>query len=200
MKASLLTTLLASLFLSGCVTIPQDIKGNTGLLTTANYRSINQDISRFKGQEVRLGGRVLNVVNTRDETLFEIAVLPLDDSARPLLGSAYQGRIIVKASKFIEPLTLKDHLVTVLGNVVGTTDGKVGQAEYKYLTLSLLGYQVWQIRDSITPVNYPPYGMYGPGSYWRDGYGWGPGNPALMSGWGWYPGEPMFQIEPQVVE
>lgn len=200
MKGSLLTTLLASLFLSGCVAIPQNIKGNNSLLATANYQSINQDISRFKGQEVRLGGRVLNVVNTQHETLLEIAVLPLDESARPQLGSTYQGRIIVKANQFIEPLTLKDNLITVLGTVAGTTDGKVGEAAYKYLTLNLLGYQVWQIRDSIVPVTYPPYGIYGTGPYWRDGYGWGAGNPGMMSGWGWYPAEQMYQVEPQVVE
>lgn len=210
MKAPLLTTLLACLLLSGCVSIPQDIKGNNNLLASVSYQDINQDIPRFKGQEVRLGGKVLNVVNNQNDTLFEVAVLPLDDNARPQLGTSYQGRIIVKANKFIDPLILKDHLVTVLGTVAGTTSGKVGQADYQYLTLNLQGYQVWQIRDSIVPTNYPPYGMYGPGFYGMQGYGWGPNgaftpgwgpsNGAFMSSWGWYPAEPMYQVQPQVVK
>jgi len=199
MKAPLLTTLLACLFLSGCVSIPQDIQGDNSLLASVSYKDINQDVSRFKDQQVRLGGKVLNVVNTQNETSFEVAVMPLDDNARPELGSAYQGRMIVKANQFIDPLTLKDHLITVLGTVNGIIKGKVGQADYNYLAINMQGYQVWQIRDNIVPINYPPYGMYGPGPYWRHGYGWGPGNPAFMPGWGWYPAEPMFHVEQQVV-
>lgn len=198
MKIPLITTLLACLALSGCVSIPQNIQGNKNSLVSASYQDINQDVSRFNGQEVRLGGKVLNVVNSQNETSFEIAVLPLDDNARPELGTAFQGRIIVKANKFIDPLILEDHLITVLGTVTGTTNGKVGNADYRYLTLSLLGYQVWQVRDNIMPVSYPPYGFYGPNPYWH--HGWGPASATYMPGWGWYPSGTLFQVEPQVVK
>jgi len=195
MKTPLVISLLACLALSGCVSVPQDIQGNNSLLAKVSYQDIQQNIAGFNGQQVRLGGKVLNVVNHQNETLFEVAVLPLDSSARPELGTAFQGRIIVKASKFIDPLTLKDHLVTVLGTVTGTTDGKVGEADYRYLTLSLQGYQVWQVRENIVPVNYTGVGIYGPNPYWR--YGWGS---TYMPGWGWYPAGTMFQVEQQVVK
>lgn len=198
MKTPLLISLLACLALSGCVSIPQDIQGSNSSLDKVSYQDIKQDIARFNGQEVRLGGKVLNVVNNQNETSFEVAVLPLDYSARPELGTAFQGRIIVKASKFIDPLTLKGHLVTVLGTVTGTTNGKVGEADYQYLTLSLQGYQVWRIRENIVPVNYPGFGGFGPDPYWR--YGWGPTNAYFMPGWGWYPAGAMFQVEQQVVK
>lgn len=198
MKAPLLISLLACLALSGCVSIPQDIQGNDRTLAKVSYQDIKQDIARFNGQEVRLGGKVLNVVNHQNETSFEVAVLPLDYSARPELGTAFQGRIIVKANKFIDPLTLKDHLVTVLGTVTGTTNGKVGEADYQYLTLNLQGYQVWRIRDNIVPINYSGFAGYGPNPYW--GYGWGPAGAASMPGWGWYPAGAMFQVEQQVVQ
>ncbi len=197
MKLSLFITLLACFILSGCVSIPQDIQGNSRSLSEISYQDIQQDVSRFHGQEVRLGGKVLNVINSQNETLFEVAVLPLDYSARPELGTAFQGRIIVKANKFIEPLTLKHHLVTVLGTVTGITNGKVGEADYQYLTLSLQGYQVWQIRENIVPVNDFGFGGYGPDPYWR--YAWGPMHMFYMPGWG-YPAGPMFQVEPQVVK
>lgn len=194
MKSPLPIVLLACLALSGCVSIPQEIQGNNTLLAKVSYQDIKQDIPRFNGQEVRLGGKVLHVTNGQNETTFEVAVLPLDASARPELGTAVQGRIIVKANKFIEPLTLKDRLITVLGTVDGTTQGKVGEADYQYLTLNLQGYQVWQVRDNLVPINYTGFGAYGPNPYWR--YGWGPG---YMPGWGWYPPGVMFQVEQQVV-
>lgn len=197
MKTPLVISLLACLALSGCVSIPQDIQGNNKTLANISYQDIEQDLARYNGQEVRLGGKVLNVVNHQNETAFEVAVLPLDDNARPELGSTFQGRIIVKASKFIDPLTLKDHLVTVLGRVAGTTPGKVGEADYQYLTLNLQGYQVWKIRENFVPVNYSAFGGYGPNPYWQ--YGWGPMNPYFMPGWGWYPASTMFQVEQQVV-
>lgn len=208
MKLSLVIPLLACLAVSGCVSIPQDIQGNNSLLKKVSYQDIRQNVAGFTGQEVRLGGKVLNVINHQNETSFEVAVLPLDYSARPELGTAVQGRIIVKASKFIEPLTLKDHLVTVLGTVAGITNGKVGEADYQYLTLNLQGYQVWQIRDNVVPLNYAGfggfggfggyggYGGYGPNPYWGYG-GWGP---SYMPGWGWYPSGDMYQVEQQVVK
>ncbi len=197
MKSSIFISLIACLLLSGCVSIPQEIQGSSRSLAEISYQDIQQDVSRFNGQEVRLGGKVLNVVNGQNETSFEVAVLPLDSSARPELGTAFQGRMIVKTSQFIEPLTLKDRLITVLGTVSGITNGKVGEADYQYLTLSLQGYQVWQIRDNIVPINYPGFGGYGPSPYWR--YGWGPTNAYFMPGWGWYPPGMMFQVEQQVV-
>lgn len=198
MKSPLPITLLACLMLSGCVSIPQQIQGNNDLLASVSYQDINQDFSRFNGQEVRLGGKVLNVINHQNETSFEIAVLPLDSNAKPELDTAYEGRILVKANKFIEPLTLKDRLITVLGTVTGITKGKVGDADYAYLTLNLQGYQIWQIRDSLVPVGYPGFGFYGPSPYWR--YGYGPGSAAFMPGWGWYPAGAQFQVEQRVVK
>lgn len=203
MKISPLTLLIGTLLLSGCVSIPQTIQGNKGQLVSATYPDISQNIARYKGQQVRVGGKVLNVVNSKQGTLFEMAVLPLDSGARPEPQAAFQGRVLVKSAKFIDPLTLKDRLVTVLGRVDGETLGKVGEADYAFLTLNLQGYQVWHIQDDIVPVNYPAYGAFGPSPYWSRGWGWGPVAPGIMPGWGpdWgpYPYQPVFKVEPELV-
>lgn len=198
MKKKLLIAALISLGLSGCVSIPKSIEGNSTLLASQNYATIRGDLPAYLNKQVRLGGRVLNVINTNNETLFEIAVLPLDSNARPDISGSYQGRIMVKAAKFIEPLTLKDHLVTVLGTVTGSTVGKVGHASYDFITLQAIGYQVWRVRSEMVPVNDFNYGI---GPYWDNtwnpaygGYtpGWG--------GWGWYPQPETYQVQQQIVQ
>lgn len=198
-KKNLVAAALFTFLLSGCASIPPSIQGNSTLLASQNYTAISSNLPFYLNKQVRLGGRVLNVINHNNETLFEVAVLPLDKSARPEIGSAYQGRIMVRAAKFIEPLTLKDHLVTVLGTVTGSTTGKVGQADYNFVTLQAIGYQIWRVRDDIVPVSDLNYGF---GPYWQSNWNpaYGPYYPAAWGEWGWYPPEvATYQIQKEVV-
>jgi len=196
MKTQLLAATLFSLILTGCVSIPQEIQGNSTLLASEDFPAIHKDLASYLDKQVRLGGKVLNVINKNNETLFEVAVLPLDSNARPEINAGYQGRMMVRVAKFIDPLTLNNHLITVLGTLSGSTEGKVGEAQYNFITLNAIGYQVWRVRDNIVPVGPVNYGM---GPYWR--HGWGPAyGPYPAWGWGWYPQEPRFRVEKQVVE
>lgn len=82
--------LIVSLLLSGCVTVPDSVKG-----TSAKPQ---QDLARvltapqlYTGQESRFGGKVIRVDNRKDKTRLEIAAMPLDEGARPILGSPLRG-------------------------------------------------------------------------------------------------------------
>lgn len=199
MSIKSLAVAMAVIFLAGCASIPQSIKGNPNLVINSDYAEISQNVAAYQGKEVRLGGKVLNVINNKNETLFEVAVLPLNTSAKPEINSSYQGRIIVKASKFIEPLSLKGHLVTVLGTIGNTIDGHVGKAAYTFLSVNLVGYQVWKVMDNIVPDGYMDYGF---GPYWQNQWGAAGYAPYTYNpgfGWGWYPEENTYQIEKEVV-
>lgn len=190
MRRKLLAVTAATFFLAGCAAIPPSIQGDANLLANVNYTEINKNTALYKGKEVRLGGKVINVINNKNETLFEVAVLPLDSSARPETNSSYQGRIMVKAASFIDPLSIKNHLITVLATVSGDINGKVGNANYKFLTLDLINYQVWHVENNIVPLDTMNYGF---GPYWQNN--WGP----YMPGWGWYPSDTSYQVEKQLV-
>ncbi|ORM59852.1 hypothetical protein PRCB_13280 [Pantoea rodasii] len=192
MKKGNLFMLLPVLIVTGCSSIPKDIGGNSKLVSSANFYQLYEHPDQYTGYPVRIGGRVLNVINHKKETLLEIAVLPLDDSARPEINDSYEGRVIVKDKGFIDPLLLKNHYLTVLADVEGSANGKIGETPYKFVLLSLLGYNIWHIKEDMIPVDSWNYGF---GPYWnyrRAAY------PYAMN-WGWYPVPAGYRLEKTIV-
>jgi outer membrane lipoprotein len=82
---------------------------------------------------VRWGGRIVQVRNLRERTLIEVLGLPLDRDGRPQSGASPQGRFIVERAGFLEPhLYAENRLLEVEGRLDGFTDGRVGEAPYRY--------------------------------------------------------------------
>ncbi|WP_176265180.1 Slp family lipoprotein, partial [Salmonella enterica] len=81
-----------ALMLSGCVTIPDAINGSSPTPQQDLVRVMNAP-QLYIGQEARFGGKVVAVQNQQGKTRLEIATVPLDSGARPVLGEASRGRI-----------------------------------------------------------------------------------------------------------
>ncbi len=79
--------LVCALVLSGCVSVPDTIKGHSALPQQDLLRVMSNP-ALYVGQESRFGGKVVNVTNRNGKTRLEIATQPLDDGARPVLGPA----------------------------------------------------------------------------------------------------------------
>ncbi|MDF7760241.1 Slp family lipoprotein [Kosakonia cowanii] len=172
---------LVTVALSGCVTVPDAIKGSSPTPQQDLVRVMNAP-TLYVGQEGRFGGKVINVINQQGKTRLEIASLPLDEGARPVLGEPSIGRIYADISGFVDPVDFRNQLVTVVGPITGTEAGKVGSASYTYMVMQVNGYKRWRLQQQIMmpPQPLDPW-FSGPGPYpWRTGYG----------PWGWYPPEP----------
>nr|UKE85852.1 Slp family lipoprotein [Pectobacterium sp. PL152] len=163
----------AALLLSGCVTIPDAIKGTSPTPQDDLVRVMNAP-QIYVGQESRFGGRVVGIRNEANKTRLEIASMPLDSGAKPLLDMPSEGRFIAYVNRFLEPVDFKDQLVTVVGPIVGTEQGAIGDKPYRYVVIDAQGYKRWNV---VQRLMMPPGGYgYGPWG-WRAGYGygWGPG-------------------------
>lgn len=163
--------------LSGCVSIPDAIKGSSP--------TPQQDLVRvmaapqlYVGQESRFGGKVVNVQNQQGVTRLEIATVPLDSGARPTLGEPSRGRIYADINGFLDPVDFRGQLVTVVGPISGTVEGKIGSTPYKFPLIKATGYKRWNLTQQVVlpPQPMDPWG-FGPHP-WRYGYGYGYG--------GWY--------------
>ncbi|MFW0767104.1 Slp family lipoprotein [Trabulsiella odontotermitis] len=168
---------LVAIALSGCVTVPDAIQG-TSPTPQQDLTRVMAAPSLYVGQEARFGGKVVNVRNEQGKTRLEIATVPLDSGARPLLGTASRGRIYADVNGFLDPVDFRDQLVTVVGPIAGTVDGKIGDTPYKYMMMNVTGYKRWRVVQQVVmpPQPIDPW-MWGP--YPRHGrYGYG--------GWGWY--------------
>lgn len=178
--------LLASLLLSGCVTVPNSVMGTSAMPQQDLLRVMNAP-ELYKGQEARFGGKVMAVSNKDGITRIEIAAMPLDDSARPILGSSSMGRIYADINGFVDPVNLKNQMVTVVGPIVGVEKGKIGDASYSFVVVKVYGYQRWreveQVVSAPQPIN--PWIWYGPGGGRRHG-GYYMGPPP----WGYYQAPP----------
>lgn len=164
--------------LSGCVSVPEAIQGSSPTPQQDLVRVMNAP-QLYVGQEARFGGKVINVQNTQGKTRLEIAAVPLDSAARPVLGEPSRGRIYADVSGFLDPVDFRNQLVTVVGPITGTADGKVGETQYKYMVMQVNGYKRWRIAQQVVmpPQPIDPW-LWGPGPHpWRyGGYG----------GMGWY--------------
>ncbi|MEL7628380.1 Slp family lipoprotein [Pectobacterium aroidearum] len=172
-KARLCLVAAAALLLSGCVTIPDAIKGTSPTPQDDLVRVMNAP-QIYVGQESRFGGRVVSIRNEANKTRLEIASMPLDSGAKPLLDMPSEGRFIAYVNRFLEPVDFKDQLVTVVGPIIGTEQGAIGDKPYRYVVIDAQGYKRWNV---VQRLMMPPGGYgYGPWG-WRAGYsyGWGPG-------------------------
>ncbi|HDS6455581.1 TPA: Slp family lipoprotein [Morganella morganii subsp. morganii] len=168
---------ILSLALAGCATVPESIKGS-GTTMLTDFQAVQKAPQAYKGMEARFGGRVLSVQNQPDMTQLEIAVMPLNSTGAPFLGSTITGRMYARINSFMEPDNFRDQYVTVVGLMNGTQAGKIGDVPYTFPVIDVTGFQRWhQARQVIMP---PP--VYGPDPWrWHNGY-YGGG----YYGGGWY--------------
>jgi len=175
---------LSVLLLGGGVSVPDAIKGTSPTPQQDLVRVMNAP-QLYIGQEARFGGRVVNVDNQQGKTRLEIATLPLDSAARPLLGQPSRGRIYADVNGFLDPVDFRNQLVTVVGPITGTVEGKIGSSPYKFMVMQVNGFKRWRVTQQVVmpPQPIDPW-MWGPRPGW--GYGYGP--------WGWYnPGPAQVQ-------
>lgn len=177
------------LALSGCVTVPDAIKGTSSHPQQDLVRVMNAP-QLYVGQEARFGGKVVDIQNMQGKTRLEIATMPLDSGARPVLGEASIGRIYALVPGFLDPVDYRGQLVTVVGPITGTDNGKIGETAYKYMVMQVTGYKRWRVVQQVVmpPEPMDPW-MWGGGYRWRT-------HPAP---WGFYNQEP-GRVESVVTE
>ncbi|WP_410707146.1 Slp/YeaY family lipoprotein [Citrobacter amalonaticus] len=172
-----------ALMLSGCVTVPEAIKGSSPTPQDDLVRVMNAP-QLYVGQEARFGGKVVEIQNQQGKTRLEIATVPLDSGARPILGEPSRGSIYANVNGFLDPVDFRGQLVTVVGPITGTVEGKVGSTPYKFMTMDVTGYKRWRLAQQVVMPPQPIDPWFYGGRGWPYGYG----------GWGWYnPGPAQVQ-------
>jgi len=112
-----------------------------------------------KGQRVRWGGTIAQVLNKEDFTVLEIVSRPLWRSGRTRHNDATDGRFIAEINGFVDPeIASPGRDISVIGTVSRIDDGKVGEADYRYPVMAVFDYQFWEARNQ--------YDRYGAGHYY----------------------------------
>lgn len=181
-----------ALMLSGCVTVPDAIKGSSPTPQQDLARVMNAP-QLYVGQEARFGGKVVDVQNQQGKTRLEIATVSLDSGARPVLGEVSRGRILADVNGFLDPVDFRGQLVTVVGTISGSVDGKIGNTPYKFMLMNVTGYKRWRVTQQVVmpPQPIDPWFYGARARHYGYGYGYGYG--------GWYNPGPV-QVQTIVTE
>lgn len=155
---SLLLIFLASLVVSGCQSIPNDLELDVPNLSLSEVMGLPDN---YQGQVIRWGGTVVKVENTDQVSRIELLAYPLNSYARPIPGQASEGRFIVQIDGFIDPLVYtQGREVTVTGTLAGSQNAMIGRFDYRYPVVRGETHKLWSPREEVEIV--PVY------RYWHD--------------------------------
>ena len=166
-----LLALALGVALAGCAAGPQ-----TRPATDASPAAVAADATRFEGQRAEWGGQILAVHNLRNRTELEVLAYPLSSGGRPSSTGTPLGRFIAVRSGFLEPADFAaGRFVTVSGVIGPPREGPVGEARYRYATLSAEALRLWDGYYPSQPAGVYPFGTIGIGVGSGGFYGGGVG-------------------------
>ena len=131
---------LLVVLLAGCATT-YDIGGADTTLTPQQAAAA---IGSARDKNVAWGGVIVGARNLADHTQLELLGYPLDDRNRPDRDAAPTGRFLAEHPGYLETADYKEgRLVTVIGTIVESRTGTVGEARYVYPVLNVTGLKLW---------------------------------------------------------
>ena len=90
------------------------------------------------------GGTVIGARNLEDTTQLEVLAYPLDRRQRPRTGRDSDGRFLIVAEGYLETLDYADgRAVTVLGELDGVREGRIGEVEVAYPVVRAETLHLW---------------------------------------------------------
>src|SRR5262245_51778331 len=117
-----------------------------------------------------VGGDILATRPMPGATEVELLAKPLDGDGRPRHGDDSEGRVIVRASQFLDPAVYAEgRRLTVIGTVSGQEERKIGELPYRYPVVTAADLHLWPREVAVAPYPTPwPYYYYP----WPYPYGW----------------------------
>jgi outer membrane lipoprotein len=155
-------TILTSLLLSACTTVPEQLQGEYAPLTPKNTTDSNLQT------QVRWGGVILETRPEDGYTCFEILSRQLQTSMQPKNADQSEGRFIACKPGFYDPEVFeKGREVTLTGKILHIDVRKVGEYDYHFPVVDIGFMTLWPKRRN--PIYYDFHGPYRP-YYWHYPY------------------------------
>jgi len=133
---------LLGIALAACATGPN--LDTTGVDPTVTPARAATDINAARNQRVQWGGVIVQTRNLKDITQLEVLGYPVDSKGRPQRNQAPQHRFLALHSGYLETADYAPgRMVTVVGTVTGTEEGKVGEARYVYPAVNAEQIYLW---------------------------------------------------------
>ena len=166
MSRSALMTAVCACLLSGCVTVPEPLRGE--------FSDLPPNQPGASAERVRWGGRLIDVLPAADQTCLEVLGMPLDSSARPRDLDADIGRFRACKAGFLDPAVfISGREVTVIGAIEAQVERQIGEYNYRMPQVRVETLFLWPPRPDIERIEihsdpFPFFGVYPwwPGPYY----------------------------------
>jgi outer membrane lipoprotein len=100
---------------------------------TIKIEDIFTEADNYKGKIVLLGGMIINVKNDEKITYLEVLEKPIDFRGYPDDTDTSRGRFLIYYEGFLDSaIYARGKYITVVGEIMGTTVGKIDKADYRY--------------------------------------------------------------------
>ena len=165
-----LITGLAALMLSGCSMVPKPLQvADEGRLVA--FTQVQESVDAFVGEPVRWGGVIVSVTNKESGSELEVLQHRLNSYGRPVVDDQSAGRFKVVTDDFVDPdIYTKGRSVTIVGQIKGVQEGKIGDFPYRYPVVEAAHIYLWKKMRVVDIPLYDPwfelyYGHYYPSFY-----------------------------------
>lgn len=108
-----------------------------------------EDVNKYKGDTVILGGYVISVENRSDHTRIVALQSPLGIGEKPKDKDLSQGRLMLNYNGFIDPeVYTKDRKITVGGKIISSSASDP-KASYPFLEVEVKEIHLWAVEKPL---------------------------------------------------
>lgn len=141
--------IISVVMLASCATVPGVLQGNYSNLTPASAKT-NHELN----QNVRWSGYIIQTVNKKDKTCFEIVPTETTSTLRPTtIIPSNSSRFLACKEGFLEPHAFNERMVTITGNLVAYTKQSVGEYEYEYPVVKTDIVYIWRKHPPVRNIH-----------------------------------------------
>ncbi|MFP3870845.1 MAG: Slp family lipoprotein [Syntrophobacteria bacterium] len=135
--------LLASGYMVSCApALSRQFRQRVG--TPVAFQRLRAQPQEYEGQEVILGGYILETLNESEGTLLTVLQAPLNFLNKPKAKDLSEGRFLVHTGEFLDPeVYCKDRKLTVGGRFRGIHELPLGNATYRYPLIEAEELHLW---------------------------------------------------------
>lgn len=149
-----LVVVVILLIAQGCTVISRPMMNEA--LTEIGFTQLKQEIDRFRGRTLILGGHVIAVRNEARQTVIVVLQTPLGFGQEPRPPDRSEGRFLLRHDGFLDPeVFARGRTITAAGRVLGLTREAIDHEPYDYVTLESREIYLWERLEDL--YRYHPY-------------------------------------------